>query len=266
MLQSLLVQVGESPLALTGCRLTGWRVLEGKYGIASSTQPNARWGRRALVLARLHSLASIALRLVGELIAPTSCAACEALVAPRVLFCPACVTTLDLLPASSNRSLARFEYGGAIATAITRLKYGDRPDLGPRLGQAMLPVAQSLRGAVDIVIPVPLHPRRLQERGYNQAVLLAAPVAQSLALPLLPRALLRIRDTTQQATLDRSHRLTNLGSAFRVRARDRARIEGKRILLVDDVRTTGATLEASAIALREKGARDVLELVLARKV
>lgn len=206
---------------------------------------------------------SIALHLVGELVAPTLCAACEVPVSPQVLFCPACVATVERIPPRSHRSRAMFEYGGAIATAITRLKYGDRPDLGPRLGKSMLPIAEQLRGAVDVVVPVPLHPRRLEERGYNQAVLLASPIARRLDVPLLFRALLRTRDTTQQATLDRSHRLTNLTSAFRVH--DAPNIQGKRILLLDDVRTTGATLEACAKMLIEKGARDVVELVLARR-
>lgn len=209
---------------------------------------------------RLHSVASVVFGLVGELIAPTQCAACETPVGPQFLFCPACVLTVDVLPQPSR---AAFEYGGAIATAITRLKYNDRPDLGPRLGQTMLPIARRLRGTVDIVVPVPLHPRRLEERGYNQSVLVAAPVARGLDVPFLPRALLRTRDTPQQATLDRSHRLTNLASAFRVH--ERAQIRGKRILLVDDVRTTGATLEACATALIERGCRNVVELVLARR-
>lgn len=156
-----------------------------------------------------------------------------------------------------------FEYGGAMATAIGRLKYGDRADLGPRLGRAMLPAAERLAGKVDVVVPVPLHPRRLAERGYNQAALLARPVTRALGARSAPRALVRHRDTPRQAQLDRAERLVNVRQAFAVT--HRASIRGARVLLVDDVRTTGATLEACTTALEAAGARDVLALVLAQR-
>lgn len=155
-----------------------------------------------------------------------------------------------------------FEHGGAIATAIAALKYKDRPDLGPRLGQAMVPAALHLRGEVDVVVPVPLHARRLAERGYNQALLLAGPVARILHAPLAPRLLVRRRETSQQANLDRRQRLENIEGAFVADGT----IERKRILLVDDVRTTGATLAACAAALRAAGAPQVYDLVVAHRV
>lgn len=159
--------------------------------------------------------------------------------------------------------IAVFEYGGAMATAIGRLKYGDRADLGTRLGRTMLPAAERLLGRVDVVVPVPLHPRRLAERGYNQAALLSRPVTRALGARSAPRALVRQRDTPRQALLGRAERLVNVRQAFAVS--DRASIQGARVLLVDDVRTTGATLDACAMALEAAGARDVLELVLARR-
>lgn len=123
----------------------------------------------------------------------------------------------------------------------------------------MLPIARALP-EVDVVAPVPLHPRRLAERGYNQAALLASPVARGLRVPLVPRALTRVDDTPQQVMLDRAARLVNLEGAF---SAARARVRGTRVLLVDDVRTTGATLDACTNVLREAGAIDVLSLVLA---
>ncbi len=111
-------------------------------------------------------------------------------------------------------------------------------------------------------MPVPLHPARLAERGYNQAALLGAAAARELGAPLQPRALLRTRNTSQQARLPRAGRLENVAGAFRVRAP--ALVRGRRIVLVDDVATTGATLAACVAALRESGAVSVTPLVVAR--
>ena len=150
-----------------------------------------------------------------------------------------------------------------MATAIGRLKYEDRADLAPLLGRSMLRASESLRGAVDLVVPVPLHPRRLADRGYNQAALLAAPVARSLGVGLAPQALARHRDTPRQASLDRERRIVNVAGVFT--ARERSRVRGARVLLVDDVRTTGVTLEGCAAALHDAGVSAVLALVLAHR-
>lgn len=203
-------------------------------------------------------------RLACELVAPSRCAACDDLVDPRrtLLFCGACATTLEGAPA---RSPAVFAYGGAIAEAIVRLKYGSRPDLGARLGEAMATCAivERLRERVDVVVPVPLHRRRLALRGYNQAALLARPVARRLSVPLAPRALERVRDTPRQASLGRDARQRNVTSAFS--CREPMRIEGARVVLVDDVRTTGTTLAECTAALAFAGAREVVPFVLASR-
>jgi len=178
-------------------------------------------------------------------------------------FCPACAATLTLPEAHRTaRHLAAFAYGGAIARAIVRLKFEHRPDVARPLSAALRRTARIL-GAdpPDVVAPVPLHPRRLVERGYNQSALLAAPVAKDLSARFLPRCLSRPRDTEPQAGLDRSARLENLAGAFEVRRPGDVR--GARILLVDDVRTTGATLHAAGTALLEAGARDVRTIVVA---
>lgn len=208
---------------------------------------------------------AIALDVVGEIVAPTRCAACDGPVRPKTIFCAACASTLERADAAPDGSgcLAVFEYGGAIASAIARLKYEDRADLAPALAAPMREAARRLAGAIDLVVPVPLHPRRLAERGYNQAALLALHVARELRADARPRALTRSRDTPQQVAMDREQRLRNVDGSFAVRERDV--VCGKRVLLVDDVRTTGATLDGCARALREVGVRRTLALVLARR-
>jgi ComF family protein len=124
-------------------------------------------------------------------------------------------------------------------------------------------VLRAARGAGvagDVVVPVPLHPARLAERGYNQAALLGAAAAAELGVPLLARGLARTRDTPQQARLDRAARRANVAGAFRARAR----LRGKRVVLVDDVATTGSTLAACTRALLDAGAASVTALVVAR--
>jgi ComF family protein len=110
-------------------------------------------------------------------------------------------------------------------------------------------------------VPEPLHPRRLAERGYNQAALLSRPIARALGRRHSARALVRVRDTPMQSALNAPERRTNLVGAFSVR--DSRVITGKSVLLVDDVRTTGSTLAACATALHEVGAACVFPLVLA---
>jgi ComF family protein len=110
---------------------------------------------------------------------------------------------------------------------------------------------------------VPLHVRREKERGYNQSELLAAHVSQGVGVPLLRSALCRVRYTASQARLDTVARRQNVSGAFVCRD---ARLRGKRVALVDDVCTTGSTLEACSAALKEGGARSVLGLTVARAV
>jgi ComF family protein len=171
------------------------------------------------------------------------------------------VTTVEASPRESE-SLAPFRYGGAIAEAIVRFKYQSRGDLARPLSALLLravPHFQNLE--IDLVIPVPLHPSRLAERGFNQAALLARPMARALGVPFLACGLDRTRDTARQATLDRALRLENVAAAFVARAPKK--VSARKILLVDDVRTTGATLRACAAALRKAGASRVYDTALA---
>jgi ComF family protein len=199
--------------------------------------------------------------LVGLLLSPPACAACDADVAAGVAFCAACAATVER-GGPDGDPFAPFAFGGAIAVAIRRLKYDDRPDLAGPLSRLVAAACVRAGLVADLVVPVPLHPRRLAERGYNQAALLAEPIARSLGARHLARGLVRRIDTPRQADLDRAARLENVRDAFSVR--DDARVRAKRVLLIDDVATTGATLRACRGPLLEAGAAAVRAVVVAR--
>lgn len=205
------------------------------------------------------SLSAAAFAVLAELFAPTTCAACDARVRPSVVFCAACAVSLERAAGPSRSgALAPFVYGGAASLALTRLKYHDRPDLAPRLGRALglwLAPRLEARGSFDVVVPVPMHAARLAARGFDHAALLSSAVARALQLAHAPRTLLRRRDTARQVSLARDARLRNLEHAVTCRLPERVR--GRRVLLVDDVVTTGATLSVCALALRGAGAAHV---------
>lgn len=207
-------------------------------------------------------LLALAADVLLSMLAPPACAACDAPLARARVFCPACAATV--LPAPEPRSGASARsavaYGGAVSTAIARLKYGDRPDLARPLAHLLFPVATAL-GPIDVVVPVPLHASRLRERGFNQAALLSAPLARHLGTRHAPVLLVRTRRTPPQAELGAAARRTNVVGAFAVKGRA---VSGARVLVVDDVRTTGATLDACVVALRAAGAARVSALTLAQ--
>lgn len=203
----------------------------------------------------------ILVELAGSLVSPERCAACDERIRARSIFCAACVPSVEAA-SRDIETYGPFRYGGAVAEAIVRFKYQKRGDLARQLGQLLLRALPQLKSKkIDLVIPVPLHPSRLAERGFNQAALLARPLAVALDAPMLARGLDRVRDTPRQATLDRILRLENVATAFV--ARDPKKVSAKNILLVDDVRTTGATLRACASALKDAGAARVYDITLA---
>jgi ComF family protein len=149
---------------------------------------------------------------------------------------------------------------GVLADAIRRCKYQKQVDLVSVLGELLDPVLQTLP-PVDAVLAVPLHVRRLRQREFNQSLRIAAWVAQRLKRPLWPDVLRRIRWTDPQTTLDRVDRKANVRRAFAVR--DNAVVAGRTLALVDDVYTTGATVNECARALRSAGANDVYVVTVA---
>jgi ComF family protein len=135
--------------------------------------------------------------------------------------------------------------------------------LGETLAKHLVKLVKSLSWDVDYIVPVPLGSKRFQERGYNQVMLLARPLAWELDIPIKRQALTRIRETRSQVGLSREQRITNVQNAFAAKKHD---VNGKKILLVDDVVTTGATINACAKALTEAGAVKVFAATLARAV
>jgi len=144
---------------------------------------------------------------------------------------------------------------------VHRLKYDNLRALAPLIGSLMIDQLGVAELDADVVVPVPLHPARERQRGYNQALLLAREVARHLGLPLDTKGLRRWKDTPAQVGLEGMEtRRANVAGVFRARTS----FSGLRVLLVDDVCTTGATLEACALALRKAEAIQVRGLVFAR--
>lgn len=180
---------------------------------------------------------------------------------PGILSAPAVAD-----PPSFARARSAVSYEGPVPDLIHALKYADRTDLAPMLGAWMARAAHELVGDADMLVPIPLHWGRLASRRFNQAALLAHQVGRLTGLPVATRLLLRTRRTPRQVGLGRDERERNMRGAFMVPAARKAMLAGRRPILVDDVLTTGATLEAATRALLAAGAAAVDVLTLARVV
>ena len=157
---------------------------------------------------------------------------------------------------------APYRMEGAVRKAIHALKYQGVRAVAPTLGQLLVPflAQEGLEG--DLLVPVPLHPKRERQRGYNQSLLLAQAVGRATGLAVEPRALTRVTSVPSQVSLRAEERRANVAGAFRAEPES---VAGRRILVIDDVCTTGATLEACALALKEARAVSVWGLALARE-
>ena len=159
---------------------------------------------------------------------------------------------------------AALVYDDTSREIILRFKHADRTRYANAFGAWISRAGAELVPLADVVVPVPLHPRRLIGRRYNQSLLLARAVARLGRLPVIPDALRRLRNTPSQGSLSRGARHRNVQGAFSLRGR--AEVVGKSILLIDDVYTTGATVEACTHALKTGGAARVYVLTLARVI
>lgn len=167
-------------------------------------------------------------------------------------------------PPAWRRARAAFAYEETTRRLLVSFKHGDRTDAAPAYGRWLLRAGVDLFDGNDLVAPVPLHWTRLLARRYNQAALLAREVARATGLELIPGLLRRTRRTASQGHLNPKRRRDNVRGAFAVVGG--RRVEGRRVLLVDDVMTTGATAAACAKCLLKAGAEAVDVLTLARVV
>lgn len=224
------------------------------------------------------------MRALLDLIFPPRCPGCRELFDGRGPFCPRCLETIaDLAarrcarcgepeveglcahcrsaPPAFEEACVPFLFGGALAEAVHRFKYEDCPHYAGALAELSLEAAGPSLGWCTLVAPASLHPRRLRSRGYDQALLLARALARRAGRRVAARAIERVRDTAPQVGRGRAAREENVRGAFRAAP---AKVRGERVLLVDDVLTTGATVHAAALALRESGAAGVRLFALAR--
>lgn len=249
---------------------------------------------------KLAHLARLSGRFALDLAIPPACLSCDEKVTDPGALCPSCWQTLRFITKPYCAVLGTpfaFDLGPGIVSAqaiaspppfemaraavlydevarklVARLKYEDRPDLAPVMGRWMA------RSALDasakhaevgiltgnpVVVPVPLHRWRLLRRRYNQAALLALEISDQLQLEFQPLALDRIRKTDRQVGLTRRERAENVRGAFRATASGAMQMSGRAVLLIDDVLTTGATMEAATRACLRAGASNVRVLTFA---
>ncbi len=174
--------------------------------------------------------------------------------------CAACLAR----PRRFDRARAACIYDETSREPILKLKHADRTDLAPLFARWISRSARTLVDEADAIAPVPLHPARLLSRRYNQAAEIARPLSRMSGVPYLPDALVRRRDTATQGGRSGSGRQRNVAGAFEVPPRRADQVAGKRVLLIDDVLTTGATAEGCARALKAAGALRVDVAVVAR--
>ena len=223
----------------------------------------ARVLRSSTLSPRLSDLTARAANWLTDLVFPPSCGNCG-----RVdhRFCHACLQLLSEVPVSATRrkvpnlddSSATGQHIGILQSALQSFKYEGTVGLAPLLAERLIIALRQLDWTVDAIVPVPLHADRLQERGYNQSLLLSKRLEETLAITCSPEYLARTRETGQQARLSEAERLSNVKDAFAA-ADD---VYGKSILLVDDVVTTGSTLGECAVAVRAKGAYAVFAVAV----
>jgi ComF family protein len=232
-----------------------------------------------------------ALAVCADTIVPPCCLVCRTRIGAHHLLCPACWRDVNFIrpplcdvlgiplpfdtgertvsagavanPPAYGRARAVAHFSGAMRTLVHQLKYADRHDARTLFGRWLAEAGRDLQ-AVDVIVPVPLSRLRLLLRHFNQAAVLAAELSRQTGVPMDPMLLKRTRWTRSQVGMTRDQRRRNIAGAFGVPRHRRARLEGRNVLLVDDVVTTGATVDACARTLKRAGAArvDVLALAL----
>lgn len=245
-------------------------------------------------LAQVRSALGTALGLTLDVALPPLCAACREPVGDAGAVCAACWSKLSFIappycerlgipfaydpgpgvlsmqaiadPPSYARARAAVRFDDVARSLVHALKYGDRLDLAPTLGAWMARAGRELLTDADALVPVPLHWRRLWARRFNQSAALAEAISTMSGVATATLALKRIRATPQQVGLSKAERAQNVQGAFRVPPDATVDVAGRRLVLIDDVLTSGATSDACARALLRAGAQRVDVLVFSRIV
>ena len=230
--------------------------------------------------------------LPARILFPPVCAGCRRLVAAPGTLCGQCWPTLRFIerpwcevlgtpfshemgegilsadaianPPPFARARSAVVYEGAARQMALGLKFRDRTELGPWMARWMMRAGGELVADADVIVPVPLHRRRFFWRRFNQSAELARAIGVQSGKPFAPDAVIRVRPTRQQVGLGARERETNVRGAFRVPTEAEILVRGRRVLLVDDVYTTGTTVSAVTRALKRGGAADVDVLTFAR--
>ncbi|GLS30647.1 comF family protein [Mesorhizobium albiziae] len=242
----------------------------------------------------IKAFASAMLQWPARLMFPPVCAGCRRQVSQPGTLCGACWPKLTFLeqpwcavmgtpfshdmgegflsadaianPPPFKRARAAVSYSGVARQMVQGLKYRDRTDLAPWMARWMLRAGSELLPDAEVVVPVPLHWRRLFSRRFNQSAELARAVAMLSGKRFEPSAVRRVKVTKQQVGLARGERHDNVRGAFRVPSEAEIQVSGRHVLLVDDVYTTGATVSAVTKALKRAGAAEVDVLTFARVI
>jgi ComF family protein len=243
-------------------------------------------------MADIKGLSRTALTWPARLLFPPVCAGCRRHVSQPGVLCALCWPKLRLLeppwcpvmgtpfvhdmgegflsaeaiadPPPFERARAAVAYTGVARQMVSGLKYQDRTDLAPWMARWMMRAGAALVADADVVVPVPLHWRRFLKRQFNQSAELGRAVSRLGGVPFAPSAVKRVKPTQQQVGLERREREENVRAAFRVPVEREIEVAGRRVLLIDDVYTTGATARAMAKALKKGGAGAVDVLTFAR--
>ncbi|MET0747809.1 MAG: ComF family protein [Rhizobium sp.] len=230
--------------------------------------------------------------MLTDLLYPPTCAACGAATGSHRSLCPRCWAGIRFIerpycevlgspfshdlgtgilsaeaiaePPLFDRLRSAAIHDGVVRDLVHGLKYRDRVDLAPMMAEWMLRASDGTVAACDALVPVPLHRSRLFSRKFNQAAELARHLARQSGKPLLPSTLVRVKRTSQQVGLGARARQDNVRGAFAIARHRDNDVFGRRIVLVDDVYTTGATVAAATRVLKKAGAADVSVLTFAR--
>jgi ComF family protein len=254
---------------------------------ALDTAALSRW-------ARFRATAATSLRLALDVALPPLCPSCREPLGDGVGLCATCWSKLSMIeppycarlgipfaydagpgllsmeaisdPPAYDRARAAVRYDDIARALVHAYKSGDRLDLAPLIAGWMARAGRELLADADGLIPVPLHWRRLWARRFNQSATLAAEIGKIGNVPVITDALKRVRATQHQVGLSKSERARNVQGAFRIAAEAKGQVAGRRLVLVDDVLTSGATADTCARALLRAGAAHVDVLVFARVV